>query len=77
MNPSNNVRVLDVGDAAITITSVDDRVAIAFSGAARSFDLVLSKTDAEQLARTLLALTGGERPRLPQSRQIGGIIGPY
>jgi hypothetical protein len=77
MNLSGNVRIVDAGETKITITSVDDRVAIAFSSAARSFDLALSKTDAEQLARALLVVTGGERPRLPQSRQIGGIIGPY
>jgi hypothetical protein len=31
---------------------------------------------AVQLARAILA-AAGERPALPESRQIGGIIGPY
>ena len=78
MNSYNNVRVLDAGEAKITITSAEDRVMIAFSSAARGFDLTLANADAAELARALLAASGDEgRARLPQSRQIGGIIGPY
>ena len=77
MNLSKNARVLEAGDTTIMIAAAGDRVTIAFSGA-RGFDLSLVNADAAELARAILAASGGEgRAQLPQSRQIGGIIGPY
>ena len=75
------VRVADLhaGEVTATIQPDRDHVAIALSGASCNCNLALSRKDAANLARAILDATGDEqsRPTLPQSRQIGGIIGPY
>ena len=38
-------------------------------------EMVLTASEAAELGRALLAASGEKR--VPQSRQIGGIIGPY
>ncbi len=47
----------------------------------RSSEVFLPAADAAKFARAILAAVGEkaepQRPALPQSRQIGGIIGPY
>ena len=53
------------------VTAQAGKVTISWASA----EMVLSAAEAAELGRALLAASGEKR--LPQSRQIGGIIGPY
>jgi hypothetical protein len=67
------------GDSVALLQLAEDAIGISFSNpSGRSAEVFLSASDAIRLARAILATVGEtERPVLPHSRQIGGIIGPY
>ena len=65
------------GRCSVSLAPVDYGVAVALQlGEKPEVVMRLSGAAAVQVARAILS-AAGERPALPQSRQIGGIIGPY
>jgi hypothetical protein len=70
------------GESVAVIRSEEDAIGITLSNTSgRGSEVFLHVRDAAKFAHAILAAIGekGEpqRPALPQSRQIGGIIGPY
>ena len=66
-----------LGKCSASVGAVEDGVAVALRlGEKPEVAMRLSGAAAVQLARAILS-AAGERAALPQSRQIGGIIGPY
>ena len=65
------------GKCSASVGTVEDGVTVALQlGEKPEVAFRLPSPAAVQLARAILA-AAGERAVLPQSRQIGGIIGPY
>jgi hypothetical protein len=67
------------GKCSAAIQKLDGGVAIQWTRAKEpAVEMQLSSSAAVELARAILAAAGANAgPSLPQSRQIGGIIGPY
>jgi len=66
-----------LGKCSASVGAVEDGVAVGLRlGEKPEVAMRLSGSAAVQLARAILS-AAGERAALPQSRQIGGIIGPY
>jgi len=81
MTQSETVRFNDPkrGECSATVQTTGADVTITISSAAHpNFEITFPKLGAVAFARAILAAAGESSPRqLPQSRQIGGIIGPY
>ena len=82
MTASTTIRFTDPqeGESMAIVRHGADAIGIALSIRGGSDTEVFMKTeDAEKFANAILAAAGGTaRPvTLPQSRRIGGIIGPY
>jgi hypothetical protein len=84
MTQTATIRFVDpkAGESVATIEQTEAGVAVHFSTAAQPTSTVcLPVADAAKFAHAVLAAAGQDfeqqRPQLPQSRQIGGIIGPY
>ena len=70
------------GPCSVSVREVEGGVLLGLAlGSTPRAEVVLLKADAVRLARAVLDAAGENtapgRPKLPQSRQIGGIIGPY
>jgi hypothetical protein len=66
-----------LGKCSARVESIEDGVAVALRlGGKPEVAVRLLGPAAVRLARAILAAAGEKAP-LPQSRQIGGIIGPY
>jgi hypothetical protein len=66
-----------LGKCSATVGAIEEGVALALRlGERPEVAVGLPGPAAVQLARAILA-AAGESAALPQSRQIGGIIGPY
>jgi hypothetical protein len=66
-----------LGKCSALVGTIEEGVELALRlGEKPEVALRLSGPEALQLARAILAAAGA-RAALPQSRQIGGIIGPY
>ena len=70
------------GSCSVSVGEAKGGIALGYTaGSTPSVEVVLPKADAVRLARAVLDAAGENtepaRPQLPQSRQIGGIIGPY
>ncbi len=70
------------GESTALVRSEENAIGITLTCASgRSAEVFLPATDAARFARVILAAVGEkaepQRLALPQSRQIGGIIGPY
>jgi hypothetical protein len=65
------------GKCSASVGTAEDDVAVVLQlGEKPEVSIRLSESTAVQLARAILS-AAGEKAALPQSRQIGGIIGPY
>jgi hypothetical protein len=81
MNKTLSIPFLDphAGESVAVLQPQGDAIGISFSNpSGHTAEVFLSASDAIRFARAILAAVGEtERPTLPHSRQIGGIIGPY
>ena len=66
-----------LGKCSASVVTVEEDVAVVLQmGGKAKVALRLPGPNAVRLARAILS-AAGEKAYLPQSRQIGGIIGPY
>lgn len=81
MTQSETIRFADPkkGQCSATVQTTGGDVTVTMSGAAdANYAITLPSPAALALARAILAAAGETSSRkLPHSRQIGGIIGPY